>query len=551
MTNGQDVVRGYPTREAFVAHLAKLESEIPGGQAGFLPDAGAYRDLQDGTIIGTGFAAALLLQFAHAQVGAGLYAQSRFRTDFLSRALGTIRGLRALGSDTASAKKMALAMYNIHSHIHGELARPIPGVTSQRYSALDPEAQLWVWGTVAATVLRGHRLFGRKISAAEREEYYRHYRTYGELCAIPPERIPATYADFRRYWRAACDSPVVVVTPEAKQCADALFAGMPPGTRGAARAMAAYFLPAKFRRAFGLPWDRPTQRKAVAVMRAARLVRSVATDPGSSILGVMTGRPKRTARAAPPPPVASVVPIERIRVGPPRIHKAVVVGATGMIGGAVLEECLGNPTVEKVVAVGRRTAGRLHDKLDEKLHDDFTDFEPLADTLRDADVVFFCVGAYQAKVSAAKLQEVNQTYVERFVAAAKKANPAIRFCLLSTHGACPAQDSVLSIANIKGAAENAARAAGFAHTFVFRPGYVNPGAHADPTPAYALARGAHKVFPSIGIDRADLARVMVHVAAYGAPESVLENAKMRRIARDLADDDASAFIVEPTDYLKD
>ena len=53
--------------------------------------------------------------------------------------------------------------------------------------------------------------------------------------------------------------------------------------------------------------------------------------------------------------------------------KVVLFGATGMIGQAVLRECLADPDVRRVLSIGRRPAGTEHAKLRELVHEDLVD----------------------------------------------------------------------------------------------------------------------------------------------------------------------------------
>jgi hypothetical protein len=48
--------------------------------------------------------------------------------------------------------------------------------------------------------------------------------------------------------------------------------------------------------------------------------------------------------------------------------KVLLFGATGMIGQGVLRECLLDPAVEQVLAVGRSATGQRHEKLQELVH---------------------------------------------------------------------------------------------------------------------------------------------------------------------------------------
>ena len=77
--------------------------------------------------------------------------------------------------------------------------------------------------------------------------------------------------------------------------------------------------------------------------------------------------------------------------------RAAIFGATGMVGGEVLEQCLANYKIKSVLAIGRRKSGVEHSKLKEIEHNDFLDFTTLEDELADVDVCFYCLGVYQAQ----------------------------------------------------------------------------------------------------------------------------------------------------------
>ncbi|MDP1882822.1 MAG: NAD-dependent epimerase/dehydratase family protein, partial [Bradyrhizobium sp.] len=72
--------------------------------------------------------------------------------------------------------------------------------------------------------------------------------------------------------------------------------------------------------------------------------------------------------------------------------KVILFGATGMVGQGVLRECLIDPGVESVLAVGRSPTGQRHAKLREIVHRDFTDFSAIEAELSGYDACFFCLG---------------------------------------------------------------------------------------------------------------------------------------------------------------
>jgi hypothetical protein len=67
-----------------------------------------------------------------------------------------------------------------------------------------------------------------------------------------------------------------------------------------------------------------------------------------------------------------------------------------MVGGYALRYALEHPAVESVTAIGRRTLGISHTKLNEILHPNFGDCSALAESLSHQDAAIFCLGAYPA-----------------------------------------------------------------------------------------------------------------------------------------------------------
>src|SRR6202030_4849521 len=92
----------------------------------------------------------------------------------------------------------------------------------------------------------------------------------------------------------------------------------------------------------------------------------------------------RSIRSRPPPDV------ERNRATGDRM-KVILFGATGMVGQGVLRECLLDPGVASVLAVGRSPTGQRHAKLNEIVHDNFLDYSAIESQLTGCDACFFCL----------------------------------------------------------------------------------------------------------------------------------------------------------------
>jgi len=86
--------------------------------------------------------------------------------------------------------------------------------------------------------------------------------------------------------------------------------------------------------------------------------------------------------------------------------RVLIFGATGMVGGGVLRECLLAADVERVVSIGRSALLLDHPKLVQVVRPNFaTDTSEISDDdLRNVDACFFCLG-----VSASGLSEEQYT----------------------------------------------------------------------------------------------------------------------------------------------
>ncbi|MBA2342541.1 MAG: DUF2236 domain-containing protein [Thermoleophilaceae bacterium] len=160
----------------------------------------------------------------------------------------------------AEADTILERVHALHGQVHGELpeaAGPWPAGTP--YSATDPALMLW---TVAVSFDSAEALYEqlvRPLSHEEREAFWSDYVLFGELFGIPEGYAPATYADFRAYWRERLASDELHLTDTARRFAPrvTLELPLPPERRPGLEALNLLLLgtvPADIRRRFGIPW---------------------------------------------------------------------------------------------------------------------------------------------------------------------------------------------------------------------------------------------------------------------------------------------------------
>jgi uncharacterized protein YbjT (DUF2867 family) len=218
-------------------------------------------------------------------------------------------------------------------------------------------------------------------------------------------------------------------------------------------------------------------------------------------------------------------------------ERLVIVGATGMVGGYALRYALDHPAVARVTAIGRSKLGISHPKLDQVLHQDFTDCSALAGVLSDQGGAVFCLGTYTGSVPDTELRKITVDYTVEFARVLRGSSPGAAFSFLSGNGADPTGRSRVAFARYKGQAENALLAMAFSRVYIFRPAYIYPvQPRKEPNFSYRLLRAIYPVFrvifPNLVISADDLGRAMVDVTMRqgDAGGLVLENRDIRALA---------------------
>jgi uncharacterized protein YbjT (DUF2867 family) len=210
----------------------------------------------------------------------------------------------------------------------------------------------------------------------------------------------------------------------------------------------------------------------------------------------------------------------------------VLFGATGMVGQGVLRECLLDPGVSRVLAVGRASTAQRHEKLRELVVRDFSDFSAVERELAGYDACFFCLGVTSAGMSEADYRRVTYDIAFAVARTLAKLNPAMTFVFVSGAGADSTARGRVMWARVKGETENALLALPFKGVYVFRPAAIQPlhGIRSKTTwinVAYAVLGPLYPVWkrlvPKYVTTTEQVGRAMIAVAARGASKRILEN----------------------------
>ncbi len=198
---------------------------------------------------------------------------------------------------------------------------------------------------------------------------------------------------------------------------------------------------------------------------------------------------------------------------------ALIAGATGLVGGFLLDRLLQEDLYREVRALVRRPFERRHPKLTTIV----ADFDQLDENAADfqVDDVFCCLGTTIKKAgSQAAFRRVDHDYVAA-VARLARAAGAHRFLLISSVGANAATSNFYL--SVKGAVEEAVAACAFPEVHVFRPSLLigprqerRPGeraaAFAAPLVAPLLVGGLSRYRP---VHARSVAAAMVEAARTG------------------------------------
>jgi uncharacterized protein YbjT (DUF2867 family) len=219
--------------------------------------------------------------------------------------------------------------------------------------------------------------------------------------------------------------------------------------------------------------------------------------------------------------------------------KVLLFGATGMIGQGALRECLLDPEIDGVLAVGRSATGQSHPKLRELIHHDPLDYAHIESDLAGHDACFFCMGVSSAGMSEADYRRVTYDMTMAAARALLRQNAAMTFIYISGAGTDSTEKGRTMWARVKGQTENALLALPFKAKYMFRPGYIQPmhgivsktglyrAGYAVMGPIYPLLK---RLAPNFVTSTEQLGRAMVVAAKRGADKAVLESADINALA---------------------
>ena len=206
--------------------------------------------------------------------------------------------------------------------------------------------------------------------------------------------------------------------------------------------------------------------------------------------------------------------------------KAIVTGATGMVGEGVMHECLLHPDVTEVLIINRRPSGFTHPKLKEIIHKDFFDLSAIESQLTGYDACFFCLGVTSIGKNEEEYTKYTHTLTMHMADILARHNPGMTFCYVSGSGTDSTEKGKRMWARVKGRTENDIMKL-FPKAYMFRPGFMLP------TKGLKNALKAYKYFnwmypffrrimPNFFCTLKEVGIAMIHTVTKGYNKKILE-----------------------------
>lgn len=234
---------------------------------------------------------AILLQFAHPLIAAGVAQHSTFRggpAAATTRLRHTLRAMLALTFGTDVERDAAVeGIRAIHRRVNGTLAHACgPFAAATRYSAEDPGLLTWVHATLIESMVLVYEQLVGPLSGAERDRYCDDAAELALALGALPDEVPRSWGELRAYIDERYASGHIVVGHDALALSQALLRPMtgPLGTiiTSALSHLAAGLLPERLRAQYAFVWNRRRDRRFARTMSALRQMRRVL--PRSTVL---------------------------------------------------------------------------------------------------------------------------------------------------------------------------------------------------------------------------------------------------------------------------
>lgn len=219
--------------------------------------------------------------------------------------------------------------------------------------------------------------------------------------------------------------------------------------------------------------------------------------------------------------------------------KAIIFGATGMVGKAVLLECLEDERIKQVICIGRKPIDIKHPKLKLLICNEFDKIDELSNKITGYDVCYYSIGIPSSGLNEGDYSRITYDFTISAAEMLLVNNPNLIFCYVSAQGADSTEKCNTMWARVRGKTENKLMSYPFKKFYSFRIGYVLPmkGVKSNVKTYrifYALSRpfyGLIKYFPSLASTSVEVAKAMINVNYFDYNSSILESRDIVKLSK--------------------
>ncbi len=219
---------------------------------------------------------------------------------------------------------------------------------------------------------------------------------------------------------------------------------------------------------------------------------------------------------------------------------AIILGATGLTGGVLLDILLNDATFGNIKIFGRSSVGKTHPKLEEHLGDLFEmeQFPACQGTTGwseafKADIVFCCIGTTKAKTPDKETYKKIDYGIPVAAASLAKQNGIDTFLVISAMGANPKSSTFYN--KVKGEVERDVLQQAIKNTYIFKPSLIG-GEREEERWGERMAQIAFKYLGFLVpkkykmIEPDTIAKAMRNVAINGHSDSKIESDEILKLS---------------------
>ncbi|MBB6127764.1 NAD-dependent epimerase/dehydratase family protein [Mucilaginibacter lappiensis] len=215
--------------------------------------------------------------------------------------------------------------------------------------------------------------------------------------------------------------------------------------------------------------------------------------------------------------------------------RAIITGATGMVGEGLMHECLQHPDIEAVLVINRKSMGITHPKLKEVIHGNFFDLSAIESELSGYNACYFCLGVSSVGMKAEEYFRLTYTLTIHVAETLSKLNPGMTFCYISGAGT-DSNEKGKGWAAVKGKTENDLMKLPFKLVFAFRPGFIKPIKGLSNTHNYYkyinwLFPIGRALYPGGFVTLQELSHAMINITENGYGKQVIEGKDIILLAK--------------------